>query len=111
MTTIGPSEATASEAPRTRKDAPHRAISSRHPQRKRLPQGRRSELAGLRTAVSLPEAPHPPATRAENDQSKVRERPRQDELDEDDEDEEDEELAHYALAFSNSMRSARKLTP
>ena len=89
-----------------------RAISRRHPQRRRLPQGRRPDESGtLRTAVSLPQAPDPPAASAEHDESVVSQGPRQNELESDGNDQEDEELSHYALAFTSSMRSARKLTP
>ena len=61
--------------------------------------------------MSLPQAPHPPAARAEHDESVVSQGPRQNELEQDRDNQEDEEPSHYALAFTSSMRSARKLTP
>jgi len=73
-----------------------RNISRRHPQMAVAIQGRRGEAddGPLGMAASTPQAPHPPTTRAEQDESVMGKCPHQEILDQHDDDEKDEEPGH-----------------
>ena len=73
-----------------------RKSSRRHPQMAVAIQGRRGEAdeVPLGMVASVPQAPHPPTTCAENDDSVVEQCPRQEILDQHDDDEEDEKPGH-----------------